>query len=148
MYVNQTFFSTTMKCNPFYFLQKFNATNKKNFYKITFARYRSIDLHYFLYITCPKFINMKCILSLLLIWPFEVLLLMLDVDESCSCVFAVDTRGESYVVTSKKVKLSCLVSNFISSIPHILFLMFNTFCIQVILLPFILTQTLRKQLRF
>lgn len=44
---------------------------------------------------------------------------MLDVDESCSWVFAVDVRGESYVVTSKKVKLSCLVSNFISSIPHI-----------------------------
>lgn len=32
---------------------------------------------------------------------------MLDVDESCSWVFAVDVRGESYVVTSKKVKLIC-----------------------------------------
>lgn len=140
-----------LRWSVIHFISYINSMQpKKKLLKITFARYRSIDLHYFLYNTFPKFINMKCIMSLLFIWPFEVLLLMLDVDKSCSWVFAVDVRGESYVVTSKKVKLICLVSNFISSypIPHILFLMLNSFCIPVFVLPFVLTQTLRKRLRF
>lgn len=99
---------------PFYFLHKFNATKKSLFKNHVRSIWFNIFTLLFVY-TFPKFINMKCILNLLLIWPFELLLLMLDVDDSCSWVFAVDIWGGSYDVTSKKVKFICLVSNFKSS---------------------------------
>lgn len=38
---------------------------------------------------------------------------MFDVDEFCLWVFVVDVCGELYVVIFKKVKLICLVLNFI-----------------------------------
>lgn len=110
--VNETFYPTIMKCNPFYLLYNFFPTHEK---KSRSLQYSSIDMHYLVFITFSKFNNLKFILNLLFIWPFKVLLLMLNVDGSLSWVFALDVCGGSYVVTSKNVKMIGLATIIRSS---------------------------------